>query len=582
MCGIFGLIETDNHAPQTVFNGLKDIEYRGYDSWGVASWNVEGGMWKVEKEIGFLPTTLDLPSSSIALGHTRWATHGGVTKENAHPHTGCGMDLVLVHNGIVENYLDFKKKLNTHPFKSGTDSEIVAHLIETEIKNGHKLDKATANVFCKLEGLNAIVISNGEEIVACKNGSPLVVGKLKKGFALASDPNALLPLTNELVFLEDGQGVVLGKKSALIFDAKKFSKRPAKFQRFSWQHNSSSLADYPHFMLKEINEQPQVILNVLQNISGIEQVAKMIRKAFGTYFIGCGTAGYAALAGTYLFSKYAQKHVNFAVGSEFNYMEHYLTPRSLVIAISQSGETIDTVEPVMAARKKGSKIVAMINVLGSTLYRTADYPLLLQAGTEKAVASTKAMTAMLSTLIMLTFCLIGKRNEGEKILQSSLKELERILKGANKLSGLAEKIKDQKHIYILGRGFSYPVALESALKIKEISYIHAEGFAAGELKHGVIALIEKNTPVIVFVPEDETKGAVLSNAMEVKARGAYVVGVGVSDNPVFDFFFRISDCGASSIIPNIVFAQLLAYYLSTKLGFNPDKPRNLAKSVVVR
>ncbi len=579
MCGIYGVVEHQGDAATQVFNGLKDIEYRGYDSWGVSYF--DGHKFITKKEIGFLPKTQKFPKANLSLGHTRWATHGGVTKQNAHPHSDCTGKLVLVHNGIVENYLELKAKLKNHKFISETDTEVIVHSIEEELKKGLDLVKATAKVFNRLEGLSAILVSDGTSIVAVKNSSPLVLGQTAKGFVIASDSNAILPLTDKLIFLEDGIITCLSDTLS-FYEVKSLKKVKVHFIKVPWKYNLSSIGKYPYYMLKEINEQPQVLVNVLQGKQSIKEVAVLIKEAFGTYFIGCGTAGYAALTGTYLFSKYAKKHVNFSIGSEFNYIEDFLKEKSLLIAVSQSGETIDTVEPVQSAKKKGSKVVVLTNVLGSTLYRLADKPLLLNAGVEKAVASTKAMISMLAHMILLTFYVAGKGKEGEDILQKSTKEIEAILEKKEHISNLADKILDSKHIYVLGRGLSYPVALESALKIKEISYIHAEGFASGELKHGVIALIEKGTPVIVFVPNDETKGAVLANAMEVRARGAYVIGVSFENNPVFDFYFPIKDVGASSIIPNIVFAQLLAYFLSLKLGFNPDKPRNLAKSVVVR
>ncbi|MBI2601246.1 glutamine--fructose-6-phosphate transaminase (isomerizing) [Candidatus Daviesbacteria bacterium] len=579
MCGIFGEITSKQDAPSTVFSGLKDIEYRGYDSWGIAF--PQNGSLKVIKKVGFLPKTFPLPNSSVSIGHTRWATHGGVTEINAHPHTDCKGKIALVHNGIVENFLELKVKLKNHHFKSETDSEVIAHLIEEEKNKGKSLTDSASYVFRKLAGMNAIVVTDGKEIVACKMGSPLVVGKLKDGFALASDPNALLPLTNHLIFMEDEQIVNLNSQIKM-FDKKGLRQINPKFKDVPWVHVQSELKKYPHFMLKEIYEQPEVLNSIVKNSHEIEKVSQLIKKAYGTFLIACGSASYSCLAGVYLFSKFAKKHVNFSIGSEFNYIQDYITPESLLIAVSQSGESMDTLEPVVQAKAKKAKIVGLVNVLGSTLYRIADYPLLLQAGLEKAVASTKALTAMFAMMILLAFTVVGKRKEAEEIIKQSALEISSILKRKNQIKKLADRLKSIQHIYILGRGLSYPVALETALKIKELSYIHSEGFAGGELKHGVIAMIEKGTPVIVYVPNDETKSAMLSNAMEVKARGAFVIGIGPESNPVFDFFFKVADVGASSMIPHIVFAQLLAYFLTTKLGHNPDKPRNLAKSVVVR
>lgn len=606
MCGIYAIIGSADNAPTLTFKGLKDIEYRGYDSWGIVY--PRGKKLEVIKQIGQLPDKLPLeiqksdfsPSSvilrsriksgmtgnilrqsNLAIGHTRWATHGGVTRENAHPHLDCTKKLSLVHNGIVENYLELKKSLKGHKFVSETDSEVIVHLIEGELSKKKSLLKAVASVFNKLEGLNAIVVMSGEEIIACKKGSPLVAGVGKDSFLLASDPNAILPLTNKLIFLEDNQLIELTDELDL-YDVKNLQRILPEIKEVDWKHSSSELKNFPHFMLKEITEQPLVIETVLQQKQEAKKISQMIKNSYGTYFVGCGTASYACLAGVYLFSEIAKRHVNFSIGSEFNYVLDFIKRKSLLIAISQSGETIDVIEPVQNAKKKGATVIAITNVLGSTLYRLSSQQFLLNAGVEKAVASTKAMTAMVSTMILLSFALVNKLNEAEKVLEASQEEIGRIIKKKDSIKKLADQIFKARDIYILGRGMSYPVACEAALKIKEVSYIHAEGFAGGELKHGVIALIEKGTPVIVFVPNDETKEGILANAMEVKARGAYVVGVSDQNNPVFDFFFEVSDVGASSIIPNIVFAQLLAYFLSVKKGLNPDKPRNLAKSVVVR
>lgn len=579
MCGIFGVIGDENSYKQ-VFSGLKDIEYRGYDSWGISFF--KDGKFQTHKEIGFLPKNPPYYSTSkLALGHTRWATHGGVTKQNAHPHSDCHNKLILVHNGIVENYLDLKKQLKGHAIKSETDSEIIIHLIEDQLKKTPDLTKSVSKIFKNLHGLNAIVVSDGQQIIAAKMGSPLVLGKTKSGFIVASDPNAILPFTKKLLFLEDDQLVVLGQNLQL-YQASSLKPLQPHFITVKWQHSKADLKQFKHFLEKEITEQPKVLQTIANNSEEIEKIANLIKNAYGTFFIACGSAANSCLLGTYLFSKFAKTHVNFSIGSEFNYIQDYLTKKSLLIAVSQSGETIDVVEPVQQAKKRGVKVASLVNVLGSTLYRLADHPLLLQAGVEKAVCSTKALTAMFASMVMLSLFLANRKSEARKIVLDSAKEITRILKNKDKIKALAQKIHKSEHIFILGRGLSYPVALESTLKIKENTYIHAEGFAGGELKHGVIALISKGTPVIVFVPNDETKDAILANAMEVKARGAFIVGVGPENNPVFDYYFQIKDVGASSVIPNPVFAQILSYYLALKLGKNPDKPRNLAKSVVVR
>src|SRR3989344_1950645 len=588
MCGIFGFSGIEKKAPRIIINGLKDLEYRGYDSWGVAVTNgsKKQSNLKIEKHVGKIGEGKNsLPSSNCGIGHTRWATHGGVTTANAHPHLSCQGDLALIHNGIVENYLVLRSKLKHHRLLSGTDTEIIVHLIEEEKNKGANLLEATKRTFLKLKGLNAIVLlSNNGQIITVKNGTPLVLGIGKNENFLASDPSALLPHTKKVIFLEDNNIASLTAKGWQIFDLNG-RKKQLKIRRLDWKIESAKLEGYRHFMIKEIHEQPKVIRNIAKNYSKqIGQLSKIIKEARGTFFIGCGSASYAALAGQYLFSKIANLHVNFSIGSEFNYLEHYLNKNSLIIALSQSGETIDVVEPIAAVKKRGVKVVALTNVLGSTLYRLADYKIPLGAGPEKAVCATKSFIAMVSILIFLAYQMNNEGNSAKEILIKAAGNIEEILKDKylEKIRKLANKIYRKEHVYIIGRGLSYAAALEATLKLKEVSYIHSEGFAGGELKNGVIALIEEGTPTIVFVPNDETKEAIISNAIEIKSRGGYIIGVGPSNNEVFDYYLPTFDCREASVIVNTVPAQLLAYYIALKKNLDPDMPRNLAKSVTVR
>lgn len=336
-------------------------------------------------------------------------------------------------------------------------------------------------------------------------------------------------------------------------------------------------------MIKEIHEQPKVLQNIIDTqIETLTQAAEMMKDAYGTYLIGCGTAYYACLAGTYLFSKIAKKHMNASAASEFTYLEDFLTDKSLIMPLSQSGETIDIISSLKKAQEKKAKVLALTNTIGSTLYRTADKSILLNAGPEKAVCSTKAYIAKVAILYLLAHIANGTTEQGKTHIQQSIASIEAVLKHEEYIQQLAEKIKDQAHMFILGRGVSYTAALEAALKVKEVSYIHAEGFAAGELKHGVIALIEKGTPVIVFNPTDETYEDTLSAAYEVKARGAHIIGISSKYNAIYDDFIEVENCSDATIITHVVVAQLLGYYLALAKGFDPDKPRNLAKSVTVK
>ena len=441
-------------------------------------------------------------------------------------------------------------------------------------------------VFGKLGGLNAVACGHiSGEIVAAKNGSPLVVGIGENEYFLSSDAAALLPHTRKVVFLEDGQLVKVSPKDMAVYNLVNGKKAGFKIQTLDWEITQASLGKYPHFMLKEIYEQPKVVRNIAQNYaSQLGNLASLIKKAKGTFLIGCGSASYAALAGQYLFSRAAGVHVNFAIGSEFNYLEHYLAKKSLVIAISQSGETIDVVEPVSNATRRGAKIVAMTNVLGSTLYRLADHKILLGAGPEMAVCATKSFIAMVAQLFYLANLMNSQPQMAKPLLLKAADNIELILQNnyLAQIRELAERLYQQEHIYIIGRGLSYAAALEATLKLKEVPYIHSEGFAGGELKHGVIALIEKGTPTVVFAPNDETKQAIISNAVEIKARGGYIIGIGPESNEVFDYYLPTADLSDATIIPSVVIVQLLAYFLALEKNLDPDKPRNLAKSVTVK
>jgi len=586
MCGIFGYVGKSNNAADLVLEGLKVLEYRGYDSWGVAV--IDGEHFKVNKKVGKIGgATLSLPSSSYGIGHTRWATHGGVTAENAHPHLSCNSSLALIHNGIVENYRELGRTLaKKHKILSETDTEVIVHLVEEEYQKGKSLKDSLRDVFRSLEGLNAVaVVSSDGEIAVAKNGSPLVLGVGKDEFFLASDATAILPHTKEVVFLEDGQLATFGKEGLRLFDVDSGEEMKIKTQILDWEVGDSSLGKHPHYMIKEIFEQSRVIKNIATTLPPqAEELARAIKTAKGTYFIGSGTASHACLAGTYLFSKNARHHVNTAVASEFNYLEDFLKKESLVIALSQSGETIDVIEPLNAARKKGAKVAAVVNSLGSTIYRMGDIKILLGAGPEIAVASTKAYVAKLAFLLLVTYALKGEVKKAQELLLQSAAEVERLLEEKNleKIREVVKVLSSAEHVYVIGRGISYPTALEAALKMKEVSYVHTEGLAGGELKHGTIALISPGTPCIVFAPADETYRSIMSNAQEIHSRGGLIIGVSPKKAQVFDHWIEVKDLGEASIIPNVIPAQLFGYFMALEKGLDPDKPRNLAKAVTVK
>ncbi len=589
MCGIFGYVGIKKNAASVVLDGLKILEYRGYDSWGIA---VDSNhLIRHEKHVGKIGSSrlnseLSTRNSKLAIGHTRWATHGSVSKVNAHPHFSCDLSIALVHNGIVENHQKLKKGLTqSHKFKSDTDTEVIIHLIEEQMRKKNFID-SVKSAFKKLEGLNvmAVMFRDGQIVVA-KNGSPLVLGVGENEYFLASDSTAIIPHTKKVIFLEDMQLAAIDESGIKVFSIKDNKRVNTKPQVLEWDFKGVSTGKYSHFMIKEIHEQPRIIKNVMVSLAKpARDLALNIKKAKGTFFIASGTAFHACLAGTYLFSKVANYHVNTAVASEFNYLEDFINPKSLIIALSQSGETIDVIEPLNRAKKKGSKIAAVVNSLGSTVYRMGDIKILLGAGPEIAVASTKAYTAKLSLLILVTYSLLGKEGKGKKLLGKAASEVERILKRDNvrEVKRIAKTLAKSDHIYTIGRGVSYPTALESALKIKEVSYIHTEGLAGGELKHGTIALISKGTPCIVFAPDDDSYDAIISNATEIKSRGGLMIGIGPRRSEIFDYWIEVRDIGEASLIPMVVPAQLLGYFLALEKGLDPDKPRNLAKAVTVR
>lgn len=586
MCGIFGYIGKKTNAAELILNGLKSLEYRGYDSWGVAVKKEDDKLY-VEKHTGKIgDATLPHLASVMGIGHTRWATHGGVTIANAHPHISCDKEIVIVHNGIVENFTELKKNLvkKSHTFKSETDSEVLAHQLEEYLQETEDTGKAVSKLKRVIKGMNAVIafFPKQEIFYIFKNGSPIVIGKGTKEHFIASDASAIIPYTKDVYFVEDGEMIRIDQKNITLYDNKEKEKK-IKYMKLTYDAEAATMGRFDHFMIKEMYEQPKVIGNIADSqIDSVKEAAKRINTAYGTYLVGCGTASYACLAGTYLFSKIAKRHVNFSIGSEFSYLLDFLKDTSLVMALSQSGETIDIIASVQKAKQKKAQLVALTNVLGSTLYRMADYSMLLSAGPEKAVASTKAYTAKIAFLYLIAHQLNNSLNKGLVNIKKAVGEIEGLLKRKNTIKQLTEQIKDQNHIFILGRGVSYAAALESALKIKEVSYVHAEGFAAGELKHGVIALIEKGTPVILFNPEDETYEDTLSAAHEVKARGAFVIGVSSKKDEVYDAYIEVKNCEDATIIPNVVIAQLMGYYLALAKGLDPDKPRNLAKSVTVK
>lgn len=592
MCGIFAYIGSRKDAPKIVFEGIKLLEYRGYDSWGISYIPiVKSKKLLLEKHIGKIGNSkLNIKlESNIALGHTRWATHGGVTDENAHPHFDCNEEIAVIHNGIVENYKELKKKLigKKHIIRSETDTEIISHLIEQELRSKN-LQNAVSDVFKLLIGSNAICVLDlkSKSIIACRNGSPLVVGfdEDNKQFFLASDVPAFLKYTNKVHFLIDGEGVEINSKGIKIFDIKNQKEKRIIPEKLDWKVEDAEKLGYPHFLLKEINEQPKSILKTsIINKLEILKTAKLIKDSRKVILIGCGTASYCALAGKYFLANEGILAESYGA-YEFIPFAKFCDKKTTIIAISQSGETADTLIALNQAKKNGANIVAILNSRGSTMERMADIIIPVGAGPEIAVVSTKAFTSQLATLYLISKSVSNKYVYATKQINILSKKLSKWMniKLNEQLINLAKNINDDDHMYIIGKHLNYPTALEFGLKIKESSYIHAESFTAGELKHGVITLIQKNTPCFVLANNDDVKNEVLSSAAELKARGGYIIGVAPFKSEEFNTSIITPDLKELTIFGNIITGQLLGYYLGVGRGADPDKPRNLAKSVTVK
>src|SRR5688572_22052191 len=590
MCGIFGYVGAGDDAAGIVLHGLKKLEYRGYDSWGIAV--ARAGQVVIDKRIGKIGDAApQLPPSVAGLGHTRWATHGGVTEPNAHPHVDCAGRLAVIHNGIISNYRELQAPLTSHHFRSQTDTEVVAHLLEDCVRETppgpEQLVRATMTVFRRLEGLNAIAVLDAStgEIAAAKSGSPLVLGWSDQGHMLASDYSALLEHTRRVTFVEERQAVLITRTGSRLFDIDTGGELTPDITEVEWEAAATELSGYPDYMTKEIHEQPAVLRHIAATAGAhVRRLASLLRQAREVFVIGCGTAGHAALAAQYLLARTAGRRVTFATASEFGYLQDFVSEGALVIALSQSGETIDVIDAARAARARGARIAALVNVEGSTLWRLADLAVPLGAGPERCVLATKSFTAKLAILLLTAYELTGRPAEGAALVASAAHEIQRLLGEQRRdlIRHIAEEIYRREHMFVIGRGASYPLALEAALKVKEVSYVHAEGFAGGELKHGVIALIEPGTPCLVLAPRDDTYDDIMAGAMQVKARGAMIVGLSPEPHEAFDYHIPVPDLGPATAILNAVPAQLLGYYLALLRGHDPDKPRNLAKSVTVK
>ncbi len=611
MCGIIGYIG-DAPALPVLIEGLKRLEYRGYDSAGVAI--RENGSIAVEKTQGRIA---DLEAriggggrrfeGTQGIAHTRWATHGEPNTTNAHPHVDCTGEIAVVHNGIIENFGAIRQQLEKegHRFTTETDTEVIAHLIEKFLADGASLEKAVQRAMLQVEGTYGLVVMSAREpdkIIGVRNGSPLVVGVAEGENFLASDVSAILRHTQKVVYLDDHEMVTVWRDRFVTKTIDDVTTRK-EIQQVEWDLEQIEKGGYPHFMLKEIFEQPETITNAMRGrlvydegmarLGGLNMSEADLREIRRIHILACGTSWHAGLIGEYIIEEYARLPVEVEYASEFRYRNPIIERNTVTLAISQSGETIDTLEAMREAKRRGSRVLGISNVVGSTIARESDGGVYIHAGPEIGVASTKAFTSQVTVLSLLALLLGRLRVMSKREGQQQIDHLRRIPEQVREILGkndqileIAEAYRHHANFLYLGRGANFPVALEGALKLKEISYIHAEGYPAAEMKHGPIALIDENMPVVVICPQDSAWQKIIGNIQEVKARKGRIIAIcNEGDDAVkcladhvitipqtLDFLYPIL-----TVVP----LQLLAYHIAVLRGCNVDQPRNLAKSVTV-
>jgi glucosamine--fructose-6-phosphate aminotransferase (isomerizing) len=608
VCGIIGYIG-DKQAVPILMEGLKRLEYRGYDSAGMSVQNGETivTLKRAGKIVDFEKVVKkNSPHGTIGMAHTRWATHGAPTEENAHPHTSCRGDIVVVHNGIIENCGALRKKLEAegHVFRTETDTEVLAHLIEKYFEGN--LEDAVRRALRKVEGTYGLVVMSSKDrnkLVAARLGSPLVLGIANGDFFVASDVSAIVLHTRQVIYMDDGEMLTLTRKGYTTTDLNNI-KILKDISEVTLDIKEIQKGGYAHFMLKEIMEQPASVENTMRGrtlepegnarFGGLNISDEEIKNIERIVITACGTSWHAGLIGEYMMEELARLPVEVEYASEYRYKYPVMTKNTLVIAISQSGETADTLAAMREAKKRGAKVLGIVNVVGSTIAREADGGIYIHAGPEIGVASTKAFTSQITALALFTLLIGRKRGvitkaKGREVVEAMVKlpgQIEEILKKNDQILKLAGQYSEHSNFLYLGRGYNFPVALEGALKMKEISYIHAEGYPAAEMKHGPIALIDENMPVVFIAVKDSVHQKVLSNIQEVKARHGRVIAIankGDSElRKLADHIITVPETlQPLSPILTVVPLQLLAYHVAVTRGCDVDKPRNLAKSVTV-
>ncbi len=609
MCGIIGAVLIRGQVAPLIRQSLKRLEYRGYDSSGIAT--VEEGRIYIKKDKGKIDDihrrlNFDLLPGVIGIGHTRWATHGPPSRSNAHPHIDCNNRIAVVHNGIIENYQELRESLvdRGHSFLSETDTEVIPHLIEEALQTTKGLDQAVGKILPKIEGSYAIAVldTSGTSLVCARKESPLLLGLSNDGFYCASDVPAFLPMTRQIIVLEDEEIACLTTQGATLYQlspkGKLFKLPPKSPTTVQWTLDMAEKGGYPHFMLKEIHEQPRVLRDTLRiKKAELQKFAEVMNNHQTICTVAAGTSYHATLASRYMFSQIAGRFLHSVVASESpEIIDTSLGDEAVIIAVSQSGETIDTIHAIKDLKRQGCTILVITNTIDSSITRLADSVLYTQAGPEIGVAATKTFVTQLACLASLSICvgeitgkqtheearhLLEELNQFPELLQSIIRNQESIVKET------AQHYVAKPSFFFLGRGISRATAMEGALKIKELAYVHAEGYPAGESKHGPIALVEEGFPVVFVAPNDRTRRFILGNVMEMKSRLAQIITLCSGDD---ERLAELSDSviqmpsnlsNAFSPIGYVVPLQFLAYYAAIQRGYNPDQPRNLAKAVTV-
>lgn len=609
MCGIIGYIGNKNCVPLLI-EGLKRLEYRGYDSAGIGI--IKDGKSIIVKnkgKVSELQAKVEqlYLESNVGLGHTRWATHGIPNEINAHPHQNSDGTIFLIHNGIIENYKVLKKILSQegYKFSSETDTEVIAHLIDSFLKKGYDIFKATRLALLEVEGTYGLAIlctKEPDKIIVARKGSPIILGIGNNENFVASDVSAVLAHTKNVIYLEDGE-IALLKKDDYLVRTITDDEVIKEVQEISMTLDEIDKGGYPHFMLKEIMEQPESLRNSIRGrllleegtakLGGLDNIIDDLLDVDRFIITACGTSWHAGLVAEYMFEQFIRIPTEVEYASEFRYRNPVINKRDAVFFISQSGETADTLAALRETKLRGGIAIGICNVVGSSIARESDSGVYIHAGPEIGVASTKAFTSQLIVLALITLLIARRKNlsleNGREIAKAISRipdQVAEILKLNDKIEKIAEEFKDAKNFLYLGRGYNFPVALEGALKLKEISYIHAEGYPAAEMKHGPIALIDENMPVVFIAPKDATYDKIISNIQEVKARGGRIIAIASeSDEEIKDLVEYViyipHTIAMLKPILTVIPLQLLAYYIAVKKGLNVDQPRNLAKSVTV-